>query len=109
MAEALPAYPSLGAGVRLRPVPELGGCLAYVPGDATRRPALHLLSATSWLTAALCDGRPLAEVQAALRSRCTAAAAELDSGIADLLRLGVLRPDLPPGAAATTQPQEQPA
>jgi hypothetical protein len=39
--------------VRLRPVPELACCLAYV----RRPPELHGLNLTSWLVLSLCDGR----------------------------------------------------
>src|SRR5471032_3038699 len=88
--DMLPSCPAVAANVRLRPVPELGGCLAYVPGNAVRRPALHLLNPTSWLIAAHCDGRPLAVVRSEVRAASDTPEAELDAGIAELLRLGVL-------------------
>ena len=90
MGEALPLHPLLAANVRLRPVPELGGCLAYVPGDAARRPALHLLNPTSWLIAALCDGRPLASLRTEVKAGSDTPEGELDAGIAELVRLGVI-------------------
>lgn len=93
MVDALPLHPMLAANVRLRPVPELGGCLAYVPGDVARRPALHLLNPTSWLIAALCDGRPLATLRTALQAENATPEAELDAGITELMRLGVLDTD----------------
>jgi hypothetical protein len=45
--------------IRLRPVPELACCLAYLPPrrDPPRRPELHGLNLTSWLVLSLCDGR----------------------------------------------------
>lgn len=45
-------------GVRLRPVIEMGVCLAYTP----TRPALHSLDPVAWLVADLCDGRSLADI-----------------------------------------------
>jgi hypothetical protein len=76
--------------VRLRPVPEMGVCLAYTP----RRPALHRLNAASWLIVSLCDGRSLAEVAAAYRAALgseVGSEAALQHGIAELLGLGILR------------------
>ena len=80
---------ALEAGVRLRPVPEMGVCLAYTPA----RPALHRLNAASWLIASLCDGRSLAEIAAAYRSALGSEAgseAALRQGIGQLVALGVL-------------------
>ena len=45
-------------GVRLRPMPEMACCLAYV----REPPALHGLNLTSWIVLTLCDGRPEAEI-----------------------------------------------
>ena len=45
-------------GVRLRPMPELACCLAYVRDP----PALHGLNLTSWIVLTLCDGRPEADI-----------------------------------------------
>ena len=84
--------------MRLRPVPEMGVCLAYTP----TRPALHRLNAASWLIASICDGRSLAdmavEYRAALGDEAGSETA-LRQGIEQLLAIGVLR-RLPPGAGA---------
>jgi hypothetical protein len=82
----------LEAGVRLRPVPELGVCLAYTPA----RPDLHRLNAASWLIASLCDGRSLTSLEAAYsaalgRAGKTANPVTLRDGIDDLVELGVVR------------------
>jgi hypothetical protein len=73
----------------------MGVCLAYTP----TRPALHRLSAASWLIASICDGRSLAdlavEYRAALGDEAGSEAA-LRRGIEQLLAIGVLR-RLPPG------------
>ena len=54
----MPSFPpdcvSASPGLRLRPVPELGACLAYDPVRAR----LHTLNPVSWLILTLCDGRP---------------------------------------------------
>ena len=44
----------MSPGVRLRPVPEMGACLAYDPVRAR----LTTLNPTAWLILSLCDGRP---------------------------------------------------
>ena len=46
--------------VRLRPIPELNCCLAYLPPrrHPPRAPALHGLNLTTWLVLSMCDGRP---------------------------------------------------
>jgi hypothetical protein len=96
---------TLAAGVRLRPVPELGACLAYTPASPLARPALHLLNASSWLIAALCDGRPAAAVAAGFRAAAAEDAAlaandaTLRDGIAQLVASGVLAPMSPAGSA----------
>ncbi|MCK8784066.1 hypothetical protein M0638_06695 [Roseomonas sp. NAR14] len=92
----------LAPGVRLRPVPELSTCLAYVPGlpgdgAGGGRPALHRLNVSSWLIAALCDGRPPEAVADAFaRARPAPADAvtsgtDLREGLRNLLAIGVLR------------------
>ena len=40
------------AGVKARPVPEMGFCLVYTPEN----PNLYTLNPTSWLIMELCDG-----------------------------------------------------
>jgi hypothetical protein len=80
----------LEAGVRLRPVPEMGVCLAYTPA----RPALHRLNATSWLIVSLCDGRPFEAMAAQYRAALGDAAgspASLLKGLERLLELGIVR------------------
>jgi hypothetical protein len=80
----------LEAGVRLRPVPELGVCLAYTP----KHPALHRLNATSWLIASLCDGRSLADITASYRAAIGGEGdveAALERGIEQLTALGIVR------------------
>ena len=84
---------ALEAGVRLRPVPEMGVCLAYTPA----RPALHRLNAAAWLIASLCDGRSLAAMAAAYHEALGGAEAPaaskstLREGVAQLLELGIVR------------------
>ena len=88
-----PRY-ALEPGVRLRPLPELGVCLAYTPA----RPALHSLNARSWLIASLCDGRSEADLAAAYaaatRQGATAPTPEetgsLRKGLAELIEIGVI-------------------
>jgi hypothetical protein len=100
---------ALEPGVRLRPVPELGVCLAYTP----TRPALHTLNAASWLIASLCNGRSLANIAVAYRAAIgTESGSEtmLHQGIQQLLTLGILRvlpPGSGPGATAQTPLQER--
>jgi hypothetical protein len=43
--------------VRLRPIPEMQCCLAYLPNAKGHRPELYGLNLTSWLALSLCDGR----------------------------------------------------
>ena len=47
----------LNPAVRLRPIPEMQCCLAYMPKAKERRPELYGLNLTSWLALSLCDGR----------------------------------------------------
>ncbi len=67
MASTLPGFRrtcwKAEPGVRLRPVPEQGVCLAYTPA----RPALHALNVTTWFVLTLCDGRPYAAIARAFR------------------------------------------
>jgi hypothetical protein len=81
----------LESGVRLRPVPEMGVCLAYTRA----RPALHSLNAASWLIVSLCDGRSFADLakgfHAALCNDQADTDAVLRQGLEQLLHLGVLR------------------
>ena len=92
-----PRY-ALEPNVRLRPLPELGVCVAYTPA----RPALHRLNPRSWLIASLCDGRSEAELAAAYAAAVGGDASEeealLREGLAQLLALGVVRAlaDAPP-------------
>jgi len=90
-------YFVLEPGVRLRPVPEMGVCLAYTRA----RPGLHRLNAASWLIVSLCDGRSLAEIAEAYRIALGEAGSEtaLREGIAQLLTLGIIQ-RLPPHAGA---------
>lgn len=85
--------------IRLRPVPELDCCLAYLPRDARarRRPALHGLNLTSWLVLTLCDGRDdmeLAREYAEVMAETTGpgrAAGALGEALSQLERLGLIR------------------
>jgi len=77
--------------VRLRPVPELGHCLAYTPA----RPALHRLNPTAWLLAELSDGRPLAAIageyaEAMAEIGGETGLPEVEAGLADLIELGIV-------------------
>ena len=95
---------ALETGVRLRPVPEMGVCLAYTP----RHPALHSLNAACWLIASLCDGRPLAEIAAEYRAALGNEAGSetaLRQGIEQLLAIGVVR-RLPPARNAGASPRK---
>ncbi|MBP0496254.1 hypothetical protein [Roseomonas indoligenes] len=80
-------------GLRLRPLPELGACLAYTPAA----PRLHQLNATAWLILELADGRDdlaLADAFAARTAPALSAAAAgrtLEDGLAGLRACGLLR------------------
>lgn len=50
-------------GVRLRPVEEWEGLMAYTP----ERPALHWLNPVAWMVIELCDGKSEPEVVEAFR------------------------------------------
>jgi hypothetical protein len=82
---------ALEPGVRLRPVPELGTCLAYLPA----RRSLHRLNAPSWLLATLCDGRSLEAIEAAYADALRRAGRTPDrqaflDGLASLMAIGVV-------------------
>lgn len=79
-------------GSRLRPVPELGTCLAF-----TRTPPrLHTLNPTAWLIAELCARDDTSDLRAEFIGRSvpplSAADAEqqLDAGLALLLASGLI-------------------
>jgi|SRR4051812_15779393 hypothetical protein len=102
---------ALEPAVRLRPVPELGVCLAYTPA----RPALHRLNPASWLIASLCDGRTDVALQAAYAEALGQAGqppdeAALRAGLAQLLALGVVRrvSAAPPASWNPTHPEPSP-
>lgn len=85
-------------GVRLRPVPELGTCLAYTPAQ----PRLHQLNPTAWLVLELAEGLDHAALEAAFLARATPRLARSDArrslaaAIALLREAGLLHttPDL---------------
>ena len=80
---------ALKSGVRLRPVPEMGVCLAYTRDP----PALHRLNAASWLIVSLCDGRSLGDIAAGYYATLGGVAGSetaLEQGIQQLLVLGIL-------------------
>ncbi len=52
-------------GVRLRPVPELGACLAYTPAA----PRLHQLNATAWLILELAEDMEASALAEAFAAR----------------------------------------
>lgn len=81
----------LEPGVRLRPVPELGHCLAYTPA----RPALHRLNPSAWLLAELADGSALDAIAAEFGETMAelgggAVRAEVEAGLASLIALGIV-------------------
>ncbi|SHI67180.1 hypothetical protein SAMN02745194_00790 [Roseomonas rosea] len=84
---------SRAPGLRLRPVPELGACLAYTPAA----PRLHQLNATAWLILELVDGRDDTALEAAFFERTTpalnaeTARQTLEAGLADLRAGGLLQ------------------
>jgi hypothetical protein len=82
---------ALEPGVRLRPVPEMGVCLAYTPA----RPCLHRLNAASWLIVSRCDGRRLDQIAAECRAWFGGGVQEaemaLHHGLEQLLSLGIIR------------------
>lgn len=77
--------------MRLRPVPELGYCLAYTPA----RPALHRLNPAAWLLAELADGSDLAAIAAEYAAAMAEAGGGGDmgdaaAGLEALVALGVV-------------------
>ncbi|MBR0681714.1 hypothetical protein GXW74_14565 [Roseomonas eburnea] len=81
----------LEPGVRLRPVPELGHCLAYTPA----RPALHRLNPSAWLLAELADGRPLAAIAADFGEAMAeiggeAKLSDVEAALVGLIELGIV-------------------
>ena len=84
--------------VRLRPIPEMQCCLAYLPTakELQRRPELYGLNLTSWLVLSLCDGRddPAIEKEFAdaLRSGGgrTVGAGALGDALSELANLGLI-------------------
>lgn len=97
---------SAAPGLRLRPVPEMGTCLAYDPVRAR----LHTLNATSWLLLTLCDGRPRAVIAAefndALRSLPGRAPEQgaFSRGLEQLAALGLVTTAAP--ATPSIQPRK---
>jgi hypothetical protein len=79
-------------GLRLRPVPELGMCLAFVPHP----PRLHTLNPTAWLIAELCDGTDDKELAAKFIARSVpslspdAVAEHLANGLRQLQDSGII-------------------
>jgi hypothetical protein len=91
MPSAWTAEPNM----RLRPVPELECCLAYLPRrrDPPRRPSLHGLNLTSWLVLSLCDGRDdeaLAHEFAEATAGAGAAPDALATALEQLAKLGLI-------------------
>ncbi len=95
-------------GVRLRPVPEMGTCLAYDPSRAR----LHTLNATSWLLLSLCDGRTrsaiAAEFNDALRSLPGPAPEQgaFSRGLEQLAALGLVATATPTAHSAAHPPTQ---
>ena len=79
-------------GVRLRPVPELGACLAFTRSP----PRLHTLNPTAWLIAELCGRAGDSELRAEFLSRSVPplaaedADAQLEGGVRLLLESGII-------------------
>lgn len=79
-------------GLRLRPVPELGTCLAFTPTP----PRLHTLNPTAWLLAELCGRYDGEELRQQFLSRTVPPASEADAlghfaeGMALLLQWGIV-------------------
>ena len=77
--------------MRLRPVPELGHCLAYTPA----RPALHRLNPSAWLLAELADGRDFTAIATDYAAAMAEAggSGDLDdaaAGLGTLITLGIV-------------------
>jgi hypothetical protein len=86
----------LNPAVRLRPIPEMQCCLAYLPKAKARRPELYGLNLTSWLALSLCDGRDDLAVEQefadALRNGggCDNGAGTLRDALSALANLGLI-------------------
>ncbi|NMJ43703.1 PqqD family protein [Roseomonas sp. JC162] len=81
----------LEPGVRLRPVPELGHCLAYTPA----RPALHRLNPSAWLLAELADGGSFEAIATEYGHAVAELGGQADlpdvaAGLASLIDLGIV-------------------
>lgn len=80
--------------MRLRPVPEMGVCLAYCRSP----PQLHRLNPASWRILRLCDGREPEAIVAALAGsgaaaeECHRLEAKVRAALAELWRLGIVEP-----------------
>ena len=80
------------AGVRLRPVPELGMCLAFTPAP----PRLHTLNPAAWLIAELCGGAAGAALETEFLQRSVPplaaadALGQLQDGLALLQQFGIV-------------------
>ena len=91
-------------GLRLRPLPELGACLAYTPAA----PRLHQLNVTAWLILELVDGRDDAALAEAFAARTGPALSpeiarrRLAEGLAGLRASGLI-------VAATDDERRNPA
>jgi len=84
--------PTRTPGLRLRPIPELGTCLAYTPSP----PRLHTLNPLAWLIVELCDGSLGRDLQQDFLARSVPPLAaadalqQLQSGLAMLHDTGIL-------------------
>ncbi|WP_458094308.1 PqqD family protein [Roseomonas sp. WA12] len=93
-------------GLRLRPLPELGACLAYIPAA----PRLHQLNATAWLILELADGRDDAALATAFAERTAqalsapAAGRTLENGLAELRACGLLHRPAEPNTEERSPP-----
>jgi hypothetical protein len=77
----------------LRPVPELGACLAYTPFA----PRLHQLNPTAWLILELAEDREVEAIAEEFAARTAPqlspaqARRTLEAGLADLLASGLVQ------------------
>lgn len=104
MPPSLPDCVSAAPGLRLRPVPEMGVCLAYDPSRAR----LHTLNPTAWLILTLCDGRTRQAIAEAFAEALRALPGEAEPGafsrgLARLETLGLVTTH-PPGATPKETP-----
>ena len=70
------------AGLRLRPVPELGTCLAFTPSP----PRLHTLNPAAWLIAELCGADAPLEAEFLRRNDPSLPRADADRQLSDGIR-----------------------